>query len=85
MKISILSYVILLIVVSMVACDNNRSSSKDDTIMVNRLADVEQPESSVTTLRSALGEVEADQMILFDESLDDGTIALAIVGEDHTF
>lgn len=49
-------------------CDTNNSSGKDDTIVVNSLADVEQPDPGVTTLRSALAQADAGQTIGFDES-----------------
>jgi len=84
MKNTILSYVAILIAVVLIGCDNTGSSVKNGTIMVNSLVDVADPESDVMTLRSALAEVEDDQTIGFDESLDGGTIALSIVGAEHT-
>ncbi len=74
----------MLLMVSMVACDTSDSSNKDDYVIVNSLADVEDPESGVMTLRSALAEADEDQTIRFDESLDGGTIELNLVSTEHT-
>ncbi len=84
MKNHILNFVATLLLVSMVGCDNNGSSNSTNYVMVNSLADIKEPESDVMTLRSALAKVEDDQTILFDESLDGGTIALNIVGQEHS-
>ena len=54
MKNPILSYVILLLMGSMVGCYHNGSTEKDDTIVVNSLADVEKPGAGVVTLRGDL-------------------------------
>jgi hypothetical protein len=61
---------------------DSRTASPD--IVVNSLEDVEDPPDGTVTLRSALALAADGQPIVFDASLDGGTIELAIVGEEHT-
>ena len=66
------------------------SNSSDDSnsalpeIVVNSLEDVADPPDGTTTLRSALGSAADGQRIVFDTSLDGGTIELSLVDEAHT-
>jgi hypothetical protein len=53
-------------------------------IVVNSLADLAYLPYGVVTLRSALSRAYSGQSIVFDASLDGGTIELSIVGEDHS-
>jgi hypothetical protein len=55
-----------------------------EPIVVNSLEDVEVPPEGTITLRSALASAASGQPIVFDESLDGGTIELSIVGEEHS-
>jgi hypothetical protein len=55
-----------------------------EPIAVNSLEDIEMPPEGTVTLRSALASAASGQPIVFDESLDGGTIELSIVGEEHT-
>ncbi len=52
--------------------------------VVNSLLDSAAPPPGTTTLRSALAQAAPGQPITFDASLDGGTIALSIVGDEHT-
>ncbi len=63
---------------------NDDSSSALPDIVVNSLEDVADPPVGTTTLRSALGSAADGQRIVFDTSLDGGTIELSVVGEAHT-
>jgi len=53
-------------------------------IVVNSLEDIEDPPPGTVTLRSALADALPNQPIIFDPSLDGGTIELSIVGSEHT-
>ena len=53
-------------------------------ITINSLADTANPPEGTVTLRSALAEAASGQPIVFDASLDGGTILLSTVGEEHT-
>lgn len=82
----------LLGLVALGACGgsgSNHSSSTpppatSDTLVVNSLTDTETPATGVVTLRSALASAKSGERITFDPSLDGGTIALSIVGAEHT-
>jgi hypothetical protein len=52
--------------------------------VVNSLLDVETPPDNVVTLRAALARLDDYGTIVFDPSLDNGTIELSIVGEAHS-
>lgn len=54
------------------------------SIVVNSLEDISDPPEGTITLRSALASAKNGQRISFDAGLDGGTIALTLVGEDHT-
>lgn len=58
--------------------------SSQPPIVVNSLVDAATPPAGTTTLRSALAQAASGQRIVFDQSLDGGTIALSIVAEEHT-
>jgi hypothetical protein len=62
--------------------DSDRDSFSD--LVVNSLEDLENPPAGTVTLRSALALAAGGQRIVFDESLDGGTVELSIVGEEHT-
>lgn len=53
-------------------------------LVVNSLADVASPAAGTITLRSALASAASGQRIVFDPTLDRGTINLSIVAEEHT-
>ncbi len=53
-------------------------------IVVNSLLDDGSPPAGTVTLRSALASASSDQRIIFDQSLNGGTINLIYVGEEHT-
>jgi hypothetical protein len=53
-------------------------------IVVNSLEDLEDPPPGTVTLRSALAEALPHQRIVFDPSLNGGTIELSIVGNENT-
>jgi hypothetical protein len=55
-----------------------------EPIVVNSLEDIEMPPEETVTLRSALASAASGQPIVFDASLDGGTIELSIVGEEHS-
>ena len=54
-----------------------------EPIVVNSLEDIELPPDETITLRSALASAASGKAIVFDPSLDGGTIELSIVGEEH--
>ncbi|MHC4637595.1 MAG: right-handed parallel beta-helix repeat-containing protein [Planctomycetota bacterium] len=56
----------------------------DSAIVVNSLEDVEVPPEGTVTIRSALASAADGESIVFDESLDGGTIELSIIGDEHT-
>lgn len=74
----------LLMVLIFTGCNNGGSNSDPSNIIVNSLEDIASPMQGTVTLRSALADAEEGQTILFDESLDGGTIALSIVGDAHS-
>jgi hypothetical protein len=55
-----------------------------EPIVVDSIEDIETPPEGTVTLRSALASAVSGQAIVFDPSLDGGTIELSIVGEEHT-
>ena len=76
------TWLIFLMALLAVSCKSDSHSLSD--LVVNSLEDLEQPPAGTVTLRSALARAAGGQRIVFDASLDGGTIALSIVGEDHT-
>lgn len=56
----------------------------NDPIVVNSLFDSATPPAGTVTLRSALAAAASGQAIRFDRSLDGGTVALAVVADEHT-
>ena len=78
MKHQLILFAAPLAVLSVVGC------AQHDPIVVNSLEDIEAPPEGTVTLRSALASAVGGQPIVFDESLDGGTIELSIVGEEHT-
>jgi hypothetical protein len=77
---------ILLAMIGMLVsgCSGGSNSSSLPEIVVNSTEDLATPPPGTMTLRSALASARSGQVIVFDESLDGGTIALSIIGEDHT-
>jgi hypothetical protein len=59
-------------------------TAADSAIVVNSLEDVEVPPAGTVTIRSALASAADGESIVFDESLDGGTIELSIIGNEHT-
>jgi hypothetical protein len=59
-------------------------STEQPTIVVNSLADVAKPPAGTVTLRSAMSDIPSGGKIVFDPSLDNGTILLSIVGSDNS-
>ena len=62
----------------------NPSPAGSQAIIVNSLADSADPPPGIVTLRAALAMAADGQPIVFDQSLDGGTIELSMVGEQHT-
>ncbi len=77
MKLRLILFIALLFVLSLPGCFNgsNDSDSSED-IIVNSLEDATNAAPGVVTLRMALAAAEDGQAIVFDESLDGGTILL---------
>jgi hypothetical protein len=69
---------------SILCCSNNNGSSSLPAITVNSLDDIAAPPAGTVTLRSALASAASGQPIIFDTSLDGGTIQLSVVGEEHS-
>jgi len=65
-------------------CGNNTGSSALSPITVNSLEDISEPLPGTVTLRSALASAMDSQPIIFDASLNGGTIELSIIGEEHS-
>jgi len=85
MKKQLTCFVILLVASFVAGCGGNGGSkTARPDIVVNSLEDVELPPEGIVTLRSALASAADGQAIVFDASLDGGTIELFIVGEEHT-
>jgi len=59
-------------------------TAADSAIVVNSLEDVEVPPEGTVTIRSALALAADGESIVFDASLDGGTIELSIIGDEHT-
>jgi len=58
--------------------------SSSPAIVVNSLLDDASPPAGTVTLRSALAQAASGQSITFDQTLNDSTINLIFVGEEHT-
>lgn len=67
-----------------VGCGGGSDSHDYPPMVVNSLADLQDPPEGTVTLRSALAAARSGQAIAFDAALDGGTIALSIVGEAHS-
>lgn len=59
-------------------------STEQPTIVVNSLGDGEQPPAGTVTLRAAIRDIETGGRIVFDNSLNGGTILLSIVGDNNS-
>jgi len=78
-------FMIFFAIIFVAGCDgNDGSKTAIPEIVVNSLEDLENPPDGTVTLRSALALAAAGQPIVFDASLDGGTIELSIVDEEHT-
>lgn len=88
MKKQLAFLLILLAVLVIAGCSGGNgddgSSFAGPAIVVNSLDDLADPPDGTITLRSALASAADGQRIVFDPSLDGGTIELSIVGEAHT-
>jgi hypothetical protein len=60
------------------------NGSSGNRLVVNSLLDSASPPAGTVTLRSALAAAQSGERITFDPALDGGTIALSIVGAEHT-
>ena len=69
---------------SSLACSGGGSSAPADPLVVDSLLDGAAAPPGAVTLRDALEQAASGQAIQFDPSLDGGTIALTIVGAEHT-
>jgi hypothetical protein len=58
--------------------------TQGERIVVNSLADLASPPAGTVTLRSAVASAGPRDTIVFDGSLDGGTILLTVVGEEHS-
>lgn len=72
-------FAVLLVPLFVVGC-----AVRHEPIVVDSLEDIETPPEGTVTLRSALASAASGQPIIFDASLDGGTIELSVVGEEHT-
>ncbi|MBW1906083.1 MAG: hypothetical protein JRJ24_12390, partial [Deltaproteobacteria bacterium] len=72
-------FAVLLVLLFVVGC-----AVHHEPIVVDSLEDIEMPPEGTVTLRSALASAASGQPIIFDASLDGGTIELSIVGAEHT-
>ena len=79
MKYQLTLFAVLLMPLFVVGCTVHY-----EPIVVTSLEDIETPPEETVTLRSALASAASGQPIVFDPSLDGGTIELSIVGEEHT-
>lgn len=75
-------FVVLVAALLVVGCD--LALVTRDAIVVNSLEDTDAPPAGTVTLRSALAAAASGQPIVFDPSLDGGTIELSLVGEEHS-
>ena len=77
----------LTVLLLLAACGGGGSGSSQPSqspIVVNSLLDSATPPPGTTTLRSAIAQAASGQSITFDAGLDGGTIALSVVGDEHT-
>ncbi|NLH99214.1 MAG: hypothetical protein GX446_06950, partial [Chthonomonadales bacterium] len=74
--------VLLLGLTQLLGCGSGGGSGR--RIVVTSLADEPLPGRAGLTLRAALDQAEPTDTIVFDRSLNGGTIDLTIVGEEHT-
>jgi hypothetical protein len=70
-------------VILLTGCGSGHGSS-GATFIVNTLDDIATPATGVVTLRSAVEQASSGDTITFAPALDGGTIALSIVGSDHS-
>jgi hypothetical protein len=93
MKKQLTMYLILSLTLFFAGCtgssDSDSSSNSPDTtspIMVNSLGDEEILTAAAgdMTFRAALAAAADGQPIMFDQSLDGGTIELSVIGEEHS-
>ena len=75
--------VLLLSLAIGVACSSGGGGSSSP-IVVDTLLDNDTAPVDSVTLRDALADTKSGQRIVFDETLDGGTIELSIVGEEHS-
>lgn len=64
-------------------CSNGGGGSSP-SLVVDTLLDNDAAPVDALTLRDALAKAHGGQSIVFDASLDGGTLELSIVGEEHT-
>ena len=75
----------LLLLAGLAGCDSGGGGgSSRPAIVVNSLLDDASPPTGTVTLRSALADAASRQRIVFDPSLNGGTINLIYVAEEHT-
>jgi hypothetical protein len=76
----------LVVLTGLSSCGGNGGGggSSLPAIVVNSLLDDASPSGGTVTLRSALAQAASDQRITFDQALNDSTINLIFVGEEHT-
>lgn len=74
--------VLLLGLTQLLGCGSGGGSGR--RIVVTSLADEPLPGRAGLTLRAALDQAEPTDTIVFDRSLNGGTIDLTVVGEEHT-
>ena len=83
-RILLLGLSAILAALTVSGCNRSSSSSPLPPIVVNSLLDLADPPPGTVTLRAALAAAASGQAVTFDPALDGGTIALSIVGDDHT-
>ncbi len=76
-------WALLLGIVVLAAAGCGSGNTPDPKIIVNSLADIDQPTVGIVTLRSAIAKAGSGEAITFDPSLNGGTILLSMVGSAH--
>jgi hypothetical protein len=74
----------LIVLVSVGSACSSGGGGSSEPIVVDTLLDNDVAPLGAVTLRNALAQARSGQPIVFDPMLDGGTLALSIVGEEHS-